>query len=111
MNIINIEAAQTEPIHDQVTLDRNLYFKNDSTDEYTVVTPKFYRQYTFGVFRETSHYVITTNLPESAVIRTGDTLWKILNLVGWIKVSEQDALDAIQAGILKGLNQLREEEI
>jgi hypothetical protein len=52
--------------------------------------------------------MITVSITDSAVITATDQLWKVFNEGNWREIDEQTALDGIQAGLLKGLNQVRE---
>lgn len=111
MNTIKVLVAPAEHSFREFTFEGISYFKNVDSDEYTVITPTFYRQYVFGVFREHTHFIITTSLDSSMVVKPHDLLWKVLSEHNWVEIDEQTALDAIQAGLLKGLNQLREATI
>jgi len=111
MNTIRITTAPVEPSFKEITLEGFRYFKSVNSEEYTVVAPTFYRQYTFGVFRETTHFMITMSITDSAVITATDQLWKVFNEGNWQEIDEQTALDGIQAGLLKGLDQVREATI
>jgi hypothetical protein len=109
---IKIATVPVDPDHAPLEVSRIRYFQHCTGNQFTVLTPEFYRTYMFESPWRFSHFISTIRIYEGEMVAYGTTLWNVLNKKDeWIEVSEEVAMPLIETGIMHLLNDIREETL
>lgn len=109
---IKIATVPVDPDHAPLEVGRNRYFQHCTGNQFTVLTPEFYRTYMFESPWRFSHFISTIRIYEGELVNYGSTLWNVLNKTDeWIEITEEIAMPLIESGVMRTLQEIREESL